>query len=162
MFLPLQGYGTNYYNQEEYYEGEWYADKRSGWGRMHYSDGSVYEGEWYSDQRNGKGILSLVNGNRYEGMWERDMKNGEGKFLYMNKGQVYTGTWVDGMARCGVLEDLGIEDVPSPPAYPLPRVSNSLTLIIKYCMVWSQMSFAGCHGDNSTDMQGPKFGHALV
>ena len=40
----LQGYGTNFYGPEEYYEGEWYADKRSGWGRMYYADGSVYAG----------------------------------------------------------------------------------------------------------------------
>lgn len=55
----LQGYGTNFYGPEEYYEGEWYADKRSGWGRMYYADGSVYEGEWYDDKRNGKGLLRL-------------------------------------------------------------------------------------------------------
>ena len=43
----------------EYYEGEWYADKRSGWGRMYYADESVYEGEWYDDQRSGQGMLRL-------------------------------------------------------------------------------------------------------
>ena len=58
MFL-LQGYGTNFYSHNEYYEGEWYADKRSGWGRMYYSDGSVYEGEWYNNMRNGEGMLRL-------------------------------------------------------------------------------------------------------
>ena len=57
-----QGYGTNFYSAEEYYEGEWYADKRSGWGRMYYADGSIYEGEWYNDQRSGQGMLRL-------GMW---------------------------------------------------------------------------------------------
>lgn len=92
---------------------------------MHYSDGAVYEGEWYNDQRSGKGILSLANGNRYEGLWERDMKNGEGKFLYLDKGQVYTGSWKEDVAKCGVLEVLDMEGVPNPPAYPLPQVSKS-------------------------------------
>ena len=91
---------------------------------MHYADGSVYEGEWYNNQRCGKGILSLANGNRYEGMWERDMKNGEGKYLYLNKGQVYTGQWEDDIARCGVMESLEMGDVPQPPAYPMPPVSS--------------------------------------
>ena len=96
---------------------------------MYYSDGSVYEGEWYNDQRNGKGILSLANGNRYEGMWERDMKNGDGKFLFLDRGQVYTGIWKDDIARCGIIEDLdGVEEAPNPPVYPLPPVSHPIHL----------------------------------
>ena len=54
-----QGYGTLFYNDMEYYEGEWYADKRCGWGRMFYEDGSVYEGEWDDDKCNGRGMLRL-------------------------------------------------------------------------------------------------------
>ena len=57
--MHFQGYGTHFYTESEYYEGEWYADKRSGWGRMYYADGSIYEGEWYDDQRNGQGMLRL-------------------------------------------------------------------------------------------------------
>ena len=58
MFF-LQGYGTNFYSDSEYYEGEFYADKRSGWGRMYYTDGSIYEGEWFDDKRSGQGMLRL-------------------------------------------------------------------------------------------------------
>ena len=39
-------YGTFYYTETEYYEGEWYENKRNGWGRMYYQDGSVYEGRF--------------------------------------------------------------------------------------------------------------------
>lgn len=53
LFYYYQGYGIQFYIEEEYYEGEWYVDKRSGWGRMYYRDGIIYEGEWYDDQRNG-------------------------------------------------------------------------------------------------------------
>jgi hypothetical protein len=59
MSMFLQGYGTNFYMDEEYYEGEWYGDKRSGWGRMYYKDGTIYEGEWFDDKRNGQGMLRL-------------------------------------------------------------------------------------------------------
>ena len=62
VVLHLQGYGTNFYTSTEYYEGEWYADKRSGWGRMYCSDGSVYEGEWFNDMKNGQGMLRLGKG----------------------------------------------------------------------------------------------------
>lgn len=58
-YSTLQGYGTNYYSDTEYYEGEWYNGKRSGWGRMYYKDGAVYEGEWFDDKRNGLGLLRL-------------------------------------------------------------------------------------------------------
>lgn len=43
----------------EYYEGEWYADKRNGWGRMYYEDGAVYEGEWFDGMRQGNGMMRL-------------------------------------------------------------------------------------------------------
>ena len=60
MHLSIQGYGTQFYSSPgQYYEGEWYANQRSGWGRMYYSDGAVYEGEWFEDKRNGKGLLKL-------------------------------------------------------------------------------------------------------
>ena len=57
--LILQGYGTNFYSQCEYYEGEWQGGERGGWGRMTYADGSVHEGEWLRDKRSGKGLLRL-------------------------------------------------------------------------------------------------------
>ena len=57
--LVFQGYGTNFYKDNEYFEGEWHKDKRSGWGRMYYEDGAVYEGEWLNDMRHGNGMLRL-------------------------------------------------------------------------------------------------------
>lgn len=63
-----------------------------------------------------------ANGNRYEGSWKNDMKNGEGKFFYLDRGQVYTGTWVDDTAKCGTLEDFGRETATDPPIYPIPEV----------------------------------------
>ena len=70
-------------------------------------------------------MLSLTaNGNRYEGSWQKDMKTGEGKFLYLDKGQVYTGTWMDDTTKCGTLEDFGREGAPDPPIYPIPEVNR--------------------------------------
>ena len=59
LLTAIQGYGTNFYGLDEYYEGEWCCGQRSGWGRMFYVDGSVYEGEWFGDKRTGKGLLRL-------------------------------------------------------------------------------------------------------
>ncbi|XP_065831521.1 MORN repeat-containing protein 3-like [Oscarella lobularis] len=114
------GYGTNYYREDQYYEGEWYEDKRSGWGRMYYSDGSIYEGEWFNDKRNGQGMHRLSNDNRYEGSWKDDKKHGSGKFFYLDKGQVYQGTWIDDVPKCGSLEGFDEERASNPPEFPIP------------------------------------------
>lgn len=116
------GYGTHFYTDTEYYEGEWYADKRSGWGRMYYADGSIYEGEWFDDQRSGQGMLRLTNENRYEGQWKNDQKNGAGKFYYLDKGQVYEGTWLNDVPKCGEMKDFGRENAPDATQYPIPSV----------------------------------------
>jgi hypothetical protein len=115
------GYGTNFYSLDEYYEGEWYGGERSGWGRMYFADGSVYEGEWFEDKRNGKGLLKMNCGNRYEGSWKNNMKHGEGKFLYLDKGQVYSGLWYNDIAKCGTLEDYGRDIATNKPIYPIPE-----------------------------------------
>ena len=62
---------------------------------MSYKDGSVYDGQWYAGQRSGRGLLLQADGNRYEGEWADDKKHGDGKFFFLNKGQLYTATWVD-------------------------------------------------------------------
>jgi hypothetical protein len=48
----------------------------------------------------------LPNGNRYEGDWENDAKHGDGKFFYLDKGQLLSGTWVNGTGKCGEFIDL--------------------------------------------------------
>lgn len=72
------------------------------------------------------------------------MKNGEGKFLYLDKGQVYTGSWKEDVAKCGVLEVLGMEGVPNPPAYPLPQVSKSSELRNHWLASWYTDITAAC------------------
>lgn len=62
----LQGYGTFFYSDTEYYEGEWAAHRRCGWGRMYYEDGSIYEGEWKDDKQSGRGMYRLGEWNTYD------------------------------------------------------------------------------------------------
>ena len=50
------------------------------------------------------------------------MKNGPGKFFYLDRGQVYTGNWVDDIPKCGTLEDVERETASNPPVYPIPEV----------------------------------------
>jgi hypothetical protein len=50
------------------------------------------------------------------------MKHGEGKFLYLDKGQVYSGLWYNDIAKCGTLEDYGRDIATNKPIYPIPEV----------------------------------------
>ena len=51
------------------------------------------------------------------------MKNGDGRFLYLDKGQMYTGFWVNDVAKCGTVEDFDRDSAPQPPKYPIPECS---------------------------------------
>lgn len=52
--------------------------------------------------RSGLGVLTFVNGDRYEGHWLADKKEGPGRYFYSATRKVYTGEWVDDVAKCGV------------------------------------------------------------
>ena len=54
------------------------------------------------------------------------MKNGDGRFLYLDKGQMYTGFWVNDVAKCGTVEDFDRDSAPQPPKYPIPEVRASM------------------------------------
>ncbi|KAM8743195.1 MORN repeat-containing protein 3 isoform 1-T1 [Acanthopagrus schlegelii] len=116
------GHGTYLYNSSAVYEGEWSEDHRSGWGRMYYESGDIYEGEWLKDKNHGQGIIRYANGNWYEGTWRDGKKNGNGKFYYSDRGQLYEGFWVDGVAKCGTLSDFGRDEAPAPTKYPIPQL----------------------------------------
>ncbi|XP_029300105.1 MORN repeat-containing protein 3 [Cottoperca gobio] len=116
------GYGMYLYNNSAVYEGEWSEDYRSGWGRMYYESGDIYEGEWMTDKNHGQGIIQFANGNWYEGTWGDGKKNGNGKFYYPDKGKLYEGFWVDGVAKCGTLSDFGRNEAPTPTKYPIPKL----------------------------------------
>ncbi|XP_075901076.1 MORN repeat-containing protein 3 isoform X2 [Nelusetta ayraudi] len=116
------GFGMYFYSNCEVYEGDWGKNQRSGWGRMYYECGDIYEGEWVNDKKEGQGIIRYTNGNWFDGAWRDGDKNGNGKFFYSDKGQIYEGIWVDGVARCGALSDFGRDEAPTPTQYPIPKL----------------------------------------
>lgn len=45
-----EGYGTFYYKDGGYYQGEWKQNLMNGNGRLYYdNDHLAYEGQWYND-----------------------------------------------------------------------------------------------------------------
>ncbi len=62
--------------------------------------------------------------NRYEGSWRNDKKNGPGRYFYLDRGQLYEGTWLDDVPKCGEMKDFGREAAPAPTQYPIPVVGR--------------------------------------
>lgn len=115
------------------YEGGFVAGLRDGHGTQRYVDGSVYTGSWFRDRRHGQGTLTHANGDKYTGespadagmcarsgaramrgratphhagAWAHDKKNGPGKYAYISRRRVYTGEWLDDVAKCGEMAEL--------------------------------------------------------
>ena len=63
------------------------------------------------------------------------MKNGPGKFMYLDKGQVYTGEWIDDIPVCGTLEDFGRDGAPDPPVYPIPKVFSEINTLLHIMII---------------------------
>ncbi|XP_060759931.1 MORN repeat-containing protein 3-like [Neoarius graeffei] len=109
-----EGTGTFLYSSSGRYDGEWVENQRSGLGKMVYENGNVYEGQWLRDKPNGQGMLLLRNGNIYEGSMKDGKKHGHGRFIYMDRGQVYEGFWVDDIPKCGILYEYNRENTHTP------------------------------------------------
>ena len=62
-----------------------------------------------------------MNGNEYVGEWRNDLKEGKGQFFYRDRGMVYEGEWVKGVAQCGVIGPID-EQGPATNPIPLPNV----------------------------------------
>lgn len=58
------GYGTFYYKDGGYYQGEWKQNLMNGHGKLYYDhDRLAYDGQWYNDEFHGKGKV-------YNDNWE--------------------------------------------------------------------------------------------
>ncbi|XP_016415839.1 MORN repeat-containing protein 3-like [Sinocyclocheilus rhinocerous] len=127
---------TVYSVNGDQYTGEWMDNKKHGKGAQVWKKtGMIYDGDWRCGKREGYGTLSktdpetkeyvrvyIANGNRFVGTWSVGQKNGHGKFYYLDRGQLYEGFWVDGVAKCGTAFDFGREAAVKPTVYPIPMV----------------------------------------
>ncbi len=82
-----EGYGIEYYNNGNKYEGEFKNDKREGYGIYYFN--VKYEKEWKNSKREEDGILYYNNEDRYIGEWKNDIFDGNGIFYIKNK-RVYS------------------------------------------------------------------------
>jgi len=98
-----EGFGIQFYQNGDKYEGMWKGDKRHGQGtywRLEKESGGgklrrEYTGDWFEDRKHGRGTLFYKSGDRYDGFWVNGMPQGEGRMIYENE-NIYEGQWHEG------------------------------------------------------------------
>jgi len=58
---------------------------------------SFYEGDWVNNIRHGWGTRRYRSGNLYQGMWFNNVRHGDGTMRWLDRDQMYTGQWEDGI-----------------------------------------------------------------
>lgn len=68
-------------------------------GRMDFDgDGrSFYDGDWVNNVRHGWGLRQYTSGNMYQGMWFNHVRHGEGTMKWLDRDQIYSGQWENGI-----------------------------------------------------------------
>jgi len=67
---------------------------------------SFYDGDWVNNVKHGWGMRQYASGNVYQGMWFNNCRHGEGTMKWIDRNQIYTGNWENGIQ---VVKILGIE-----------------------------------------------------
>ena len=95
MVNKLEGNGKAFYDDGEYYEGQWKNNLRHGKGIQFYKNGKIkYEGDFSEDYFEGNGKLFKENGDYYEGQFEKDLKHGKGIEYYSDGKIKFKGIWI--------------------------------------------------------------------
>ena len=64
---------------------------------VQFQDDSFYVGQWYRQKKHGHGLITWKNNKKYEGEFKDDLANGQGKFTDQNI--TYDGNWVNNKAE---------------------------------------------------------------
>lgn len=80
----LNGFGSQFYVNENRYQGEWKNGKKEGEGIFLYSNGGHYQGSFQDNRIEGIGTIVYANGDRYKGEWKNNKKEGKGVYVYAN------------------------------------------------------------------------------
>ncbi len=103
-----RGYGEALIGKRLIYRGEWVDNKRHGCGYARY-DGLEYDceyiGYFVKDHPHGFGVCFFNNGDVYVGEWDHGQRHGKGTYIYFNKALREEGWWNHGK-RHGVFFEI--------------------------------------------------------
>ncbi|XP_014615012.1 PREDICTED: MORN repeat-containing protein 3-like [Polistes canadensis] len=126
MIGKKEGFGNFWYENGDYYEGDFHCDKRHGYGRIWYQNGDYYQGFWRNDLSYGKGMFIKGDGNRYEGSFIDGKRNGLGTFYHLDSGQCQYGYWCNDFCINSIMQDINWrQSALHPTAYPIPETNIS-------------------------------------
>ena len=60
----IEGFGSYFYRNGDWYEGEFVAGVRCGRGTMHYANGDTYVGAWEDGETHGFGVFKWAKGEK--------------------------------------------------------------------------------------------------
>jgi hypothetical protein len=87
--------GIYYFNNGDYYIGNFKNNKFNGKGVIFYNDGSKFEGEFVNNKKNGFGVFyencDFMDSDKFEGFWKNNLKNGE--FVVFKKNSKHCEIW---------------------------------------------------------------------
>ena len=84
-----------YYNNGDYYEGQFYNGLITGKGFYKWKNQHTYFGDFVCGKMHGKGLYKWTDGNQYEGEYINNIKEGQGEFKW-NDGKIYKGRFENG------------------------------------------------------------------
>ena len=87
--------GTQIWDDNSKYEGEWENGQFNGYGIYYYSNGEKYIGEWKNSLKDGVGELVWPEGKKYVGYFKNDEMNGIGIY-YLYKDCYIINFWKKG------------------------------------------------------------------
>ncbi|MDR3148505.1 MAG: hypothetical protein LBT88_00600 [Oscillospiraceae bacterium] len=90
------GKGKCVWTNGDEYEGNWIYGERTGWGTYTWANGDKYIGNFVEGRRDGhESTMLWTNGDKYFGDFENNELDGNGIFTWAN-GEQYIGIWVKG------------------------------------------------------------------
>ncbi|KAE8724186.1 Detected protein of confused Function [Hibiscus syriacus] len=90
--------GVEFYNNGDFYEGEFHKGKCNGSGVYNYSLNGSYEGDWVEGRYDGYGVESWSRGSRYRGQYRQGLRHGFGVYRFYT-GDSYAGEWCNGQSH---------------------------------------------------------------
>jgi hypothetical protein len=109
-----QGKGKfSFAEKDEWYEGDWVADKMHGEGVYSFTTGSCYAGSFENGMFEGRGKYTWSDGDIYEGLWMQNKMHGRGTFTVAS-GTRWEGDFVNGMYKNGKGEYIDLKNGDAP------------------------------------------------
>ena len=110
----FNGFGTQNWENGDYYEGSWQKGLPDGHGEFSWDNGDSYKGRFKNGKMNGQGRYRWKNGDWYNGDWKDGKMSGRGTYFWNKEAATYEGNF----------EDDKITQIETQPSQEVPEISK--------------------------------------